>query len=313
MARNRFPSIAFAAVLLAAAGSAARADEQQKIFSGPQKGEKLPPLKVKGVYDREAGKQLDYVKLAGGKPTVLIFLHKRTRPAAAVIRAVMRFCAGTKQPDNLFAAAVMLTDDATKTENWLKIPNVRKAVGGGGKNVHVGISPDGQEGPGAYGLNRNVTLTILVASKGKVTANFALVQPGAQADVLKVVKQIVAITGDKMPKLADLVPMRYAGKKKGKRRRKKRPAGRPIDGELAGLLRAVIQKDNKPADVDKAVKKLEAYLKKKPQAKQQVGDIARRIINAGRLEMYGTPRAREYMKKWAKEYGKPRKKPKTKD
>jgi len=40
----------------------------------------------------------------------------------------------------------------------------------------TGISPDGEEGPGSYGLNRKMTLTILVANKGKVTANFALVQ-----------------------------------------------------------------------------------------------------------------------------------------
>ena len=43
--------------------------------------------------------------------------------------------------------------------------------------VPVGVSVDGLEGPGSYGLNRNVTLTVLVGKAGRVRANFALVQP----------------------------------------------------------------------------------------------------------------------------------------
>ena len=43
--------------------------------------------------------------------------------------------------------------------------------------VLKGISPDGREGPGSYGLNRNVAQTILIAKDGKVLHNFAFTQP----------------------------------------------------------------------------------------------------------------------------------------
>ena len=47
------------------------------------------------------------------------------------------------------------------------------------------ISLDGIEGPGNYGLNRKVTLTLLVAKGTKVVANFAIVQPN-ETDAPKV-------------------------------------------------------------------------------------------------------------------------------
>jgi hypothetical protein len=42
---------------------------------------------------------------------------------------------------------------------------------------------------------------------------------------------------------------------------------------------------------------------KDPAAKADVGAIANRIIDAGKLADYGTPTAQEYLKKWAREYG----------
>ena len=50
------------------------------------------------------------------------------------------------------------------------------------ENVLVGISPDGREGPGSYGLNRNVAQTVLIAKDGKVLHNFAFTQPMVYAD-----------------------------------------------------------------------------------------------------------------------------------
>ncbi len=279
--------------VIAVAGNTAFA-EDEKIFSGPQVGEKLPPLKVKGVFGTDADKMLDYANIAGEKPTLLIFMHKLTRPSAGVMRTLLNFT-GKKKPKAMFSGLVYLTADGTAGEKQLKRA---QGVFKNRKNARVGISPDGAEGPGAYGLNRNMTLTILVANKGKVTANFALVQPSVQADVMKVIAAVVKQTGDKMPKLADLAPQRYAGKKRKKKRKK--PAGRGIDAELSGLLRAVINKDAKPDDVDEAVKNLESYYKKHPKARQQVATIARRIVDAKRLENYGTKRSQEYLAKWAK-------------
>ena len=44
--------------------------------------------------------------------------------------------------------------------------------------------------PGAYGLNRNVAVTVLVATDRVVSANFALVQPSLEVDAPKIFKSI---------------------------------------------------------------------------------------------------------------------------
>ena len=48
--------------------------------------------------------------------------------------------------------------------------------------VLKGISPDGREGPGSYGLNRNVAQTVIIAKDGKVLHNFAFTQPMLYTD-----------------------------------------------------------------------------------------------------------------------------------
>ena len=50
----------------------------------------------------------------------------------------------------------------------------------------MGVSVDGAEGPGAWGLNREVAMTVVVGKDGKATANFALVQPSVQSDGPKI-------------------------------------------------------------------------------------------------------------------------------
>src|SRR4051794_32184727 len=76
-----------AAFLLCATCRAA----DDKVFSGPQPGEKLPAFTTLGVYDDKEGKELDLIKEADGKPTLLIFLHKVERPSAAVVRALTNY------------------------------------------------------------------------------------------------------------------------------------------------------------------------------------------------------------------------------
>ena len=64
---------------------------------------------------------------------------------------------------------------------------------------------EGKEGPGSYGLNRNVTLTILVGKEGKVTANFALVQPSTQADLPKILEEVAKVAGGPVAKAEHLI------------------------------------------------------------------------------------------------------------
>jgi len=261
---------------------------QEKVFSGPLVGEKLKPFKVRGVFDDDAGKDLDFVTKAGGKPIVLVFVHDANRPSIGLTRVLMSY-ALTRAKDGLASGTVWLADDATEAEATLK--RMRHALA---KDAPIGISPDGKEGPGAYGLNRNVTLTILVAKDSKVTANFALVQPSIQADLPKILKEIVAVAGGDVPKLEDLPEL--------KEMMKTRPT-KEVDPKIPMLMRAVIQLKASREDVDKAAAEVEKYVKDNEAARKEVGRISKTVVEGGKLENYGTATAQEYLKKWAKEYG----------
>jgi hypothetical protein len=274
----------------------AAADEKE--LSGPQVGEKLPSFKVKGVY-AAAGKELDFVKQAAGKPTLLVFVHDANRPSIGLTRVLMNY-ALTRSKDGLNSGVVWLAKDTTEAEGTLK--KIRHAMA---EKAPTGISVDGEEGPGSYGLNRKMTLTILVANKGKVTANFALVQPSMEPDLPKVLKAIVKEVGGKEPKLSDL-PGAVA----------KRPDAKGRDEKLPNLLRAVIQLKATDKEVDKAAAAVEAHIKTNEAAKKEVGRITRTIVGAGKVENYGTKKAQEYIRRWAKKYGgeaKAKEKEKAKD
>lgn len=274
--------------VLALAGLA-RAEDP---ISGPQVGEKLPPFKVRGALEPHEGKDIDFVETAKGKPLVLVFVHDVNRQSIGMTRVLTSYTK-SRAKDGLTTGVVWLSDDATEAENQIK--KIKHALAEG---VPVGVSPDGREGPGKYGLNRKVTLTILVGNKGKVTANFALVQPSLQADLPKILEAVVKEVGGKVPKLEDIEGMPKAPKEAPKQ-----------DPNLRGLLVPVIKRDATPEEVEKAAKALEEYLAKNEATKAEVGRICNTIIDAGKLADYGTPKAQEFLKKWAKEYGAKKEKP----
>jgi hypothetical protein len=255
--------------------------------------EKLPSFRVRGVLGNIGGKEVDFVKMAGGKPIVLVFVHDVNRPSIGMTRILTDYTVG-RAKDGLTTGVVLLDDDATEAENTLK--RISHALTPG---APTGVSLDGREGPGSLGLNRNVTLTILVAKEGKVTANFALVQPSVQADLPKILKAIVGVVGGTAPKIEELAGMREM----------RRPAANEPDPRLRGLIRPVIQRDATPEAVDKAAAAVEEYIKKNETARGDVGRIASTIVESGKLSNYGTERAQEYLRKWAKEYGAAKDKP----
>jgi hypothetical protein len=259
------------------------AEKTEEIFSGPQVGEKLVDFEVQGVLGDLAGKKFNPVKDAGEKPLLLIFVHEVTRPSIGLTRTLGDY-ATKLGSDKLSAAVVFLTDDATETENFLK--RAMHAM----PKVPLGISPDGQEGPGAYGLNRKVSLTILVGKEGKTLANFALVQPSLAVDAPKIAKALHAALGeDKTPTLAEL----------GAGREMAAPNAAP---DLRPILAPVIRKTATPEEVDAAAKAAEAAAAKDPAVRKAIGDVTRRIITAGVLENYGTAEAQVWLKKWSEEF-----------
>ena len=249
------------------------------VFSGPQIGEKLPPLKVKGVYGSHVDQDVDLIDTAGDKPVLIFFIHERTRPAFGLMRSIMQY-AGNRKSDGLLSATVFLTGDATATLKWLNV--VERYFP---PNVEIGISPDGQEGPGAYGLNRNVTVTALVGKGGKVTANFALVQPSVQADGPKILKAIVeAIGSGEVPDIASLAGARYQDAPQ----RNMTPEDDP---NLRPLLRDLLNKEASAEQVAAAAKKVEEYVAKHKAAAQQLGRITNTVVNSDRFETYGDSRS----------------------
>lgn len=270
--------------VVSSSGSA-RADEE--VFSGPQAGEKVTPFKVLGVLGEHAGKEVDYVKDAGGKPTVIIFVHEVTRPAAALMRVLTSY-GKSRAKDGLRTYVVWLDADRTRAEEFLK-----RAERSLNLPVPVGISLDGAEGPGAYGLNRKVSLTILVANDNKVSANFALVQPSL-TDSPKIVEAVTRVAGGKPPTLDELNKLAFPGRPA----QPARPAAGIKDPQLVGLLRGVIRPDAKPDQVKEAAAEVEKYVGEDKARQQTLGDAARLIEKAG----YGSDPAREQIKLWAKKY-----------
>jgi hypothetical protein len=174
--------------LLAALG--ARADDP--VFSGPQPGEVLTPFKAQAFSGPRAGLEVELPGEFAGKPTVLIFVHEITRPALQLIRPVDRFAARWAA-QGLNCRIVWLAADRAQAEQYLE--RARNSLD---LKSPVVIALGGIEGPGNYGLNRNVTLTILVADAGKVTANFAIVQPNA-TDAPRVLAAVARLVGQPAP------------------------------------------------------------------------------------------------------------------
>ncbi len=291
--------ILLSAVLVVLSSQFSQADDP--VFSGPQAGEKLIPFEYKGVFGDLAGKKIDLVKRAEKKSVALIFVHARTRPAFGLTNLVMKFAA-TRSKAGLEAGVVFLTDDPTSTESWLRL--VEKHFP---KGPTYGLSLDGVEGPGAYGLNRNVTLTILVGKEGKVTDNFALVQPSIQADGPKILKAIVDVSGGgKVPSVEELAGPRYRGQdsrdKPSSDQPSTRKSPRRSDAKLTSLLRSLINKQASRDDVSRTAAEIDKYIEKNEAARKDLARIAGTVVNSGRLSNYGTAPAQEKLKEWATKF-----------
>ncbi len=153
-------------------------NREQTIFSGPQPKEKLPSLTAIAINGDTKGKTIDFITKADKKPLVLIFQNEK--PLG--LRGLVGFTRLIAQINNMakqqISVHVLFLGDSpdTLTQQANKIvPHIPD-------NVLLGVSPDGREGPGNYGLNRNVAQTILTVKDRKVLHNFALAQPMLSPD-----------------------------------------------------------------------------------------------------------------------------------
>lgn len=287
-------AITFATVALTASPCVVLAQEvttSEPIYSGPQNGEPVAPFAFRLALGPLAGKELDVVGDAEDHPIVLIFLHNINRQSIALTRILSRFTK-SRAADGLATAVILLDEDVTQGEANLK--RIQHALTAG---VPTGVSLDGREGPGSYGLNRSVQLTILVAKEKKVTANYALVQPSLQADLPRIVASIVEQVGGPEPDLQSLLAQEPAMLRSDEPKR-----GDSESVDVRSLVRPLIQKDATDEQVDTAAEAIVAQVEKKPAIRREIGRIASTIVRSGKLSNYGTPRAQEYLQKWSESY-----------
>ena len=262
---------------------------QETVFSGPQIKERLIPFQVQGLTEPDLGKQVDYVTNAKGKPLLLVFVHDVNRQSISLVRLLTAYSA-KRLGDGLQTGVVMLHEDANEAEkNFQRMKHALNA------ETPTGVSLEGREGPGSYGLNRWVTLTILVGQDDRVMANYALVQPSLQVDLPKIVKSITEVIGGTVPTMEELIgkeTMRVMpGDKKG-------AAAVP---DVSGLVRPLIQKKATDEELTQIAEKIEKAMEADEAVRSEIYRIATTITGSGKLTDYGTAKAQEYLKKWAKE------------
>jgi hypothetical protein len=268
----------------------ARLAAQEPVFSGPQIKEPLVPFQVRSLTEPDVGKQVDYVTNAKGKPLLLVFVHDVNRQSISMVRILTAYSA-KRLADGLHTGVIMLHEDANEAEkNFQRMKHALNA------ETPTGVSLEGREGPGSYGLNRLVTLTILIARDDKVTANYALVQPSLQVDLPKIVKSITEVVGGTVPTMEELIGKEAMRAMQGD---KKGAAALP---DVSGLVRPLIQKKATDDEVTQIAEKIEKAMKADEAVRREIYRIATTISGSGKLTDYGTAKAQEYLAKWAKEH-----------
>ncbi len=260
---------------------------QEPDYSGPQIKEPLVPFQVRSLTEPDLGKQVDYVTNAKGKPLLLVFVHDVNRQSISMVRILTAYSA-KRLGDGLQTGVVMLHEDANEAEkNFQRMKHALNA------ETPTGVSLEGREGPGSYGLNRLVTLTILIARDDKVAANFALVQPSLQVDLPKIVKSITEVVGGTVPTMEELI---------GKEAMRAMQGDKKGATDVSGLVRPLIQKKATDDEVTQVADKIEKAMKADEAVRREIYRIATTISGSGKLTDYGTAKAQEYLTKWAKEH-----------
>ncbi len=263
---------------------AATAAESTPIYSGPIAGEAVPELKVWALQN-ESEELIQLIPPTNSEvPALVIFVHERTRPGFAVLRGVAKFAEQLNQ--QLDASIVFLTNDVMETRQWA---NAAKAALPAG--VRLTVSPDGQEGPGAWGLNRNVTLTVVISKSGQVLNNFAIVQPSANSDLANITQAMATAAGVAVPTAETIAT--WIGQPAMNRNAENNEVN------IRPLLAPVIQLKATAESVAAAAEKVEARAAMDEPFRIAVGAACRRIFEAGKLEEYGTTEAQRHLKFWA--------------
>jgi hypothetical protein len=177
--------LALLAVALLGAASARASD----VESGPDKGKKVPALKVYDVTGLHEGKSVDYAGLRKGKVTVYALLRadKFDRPMNRFLKTLDGKV--DKDFEGVYVVAVWLTDDEEKTKVFL--PRVQTSV----SYAQTALTCfKGTDGPKGWGINTDAHLTVVLAAKGKVVRKWGY-RSVNETDVPAVVKALKKARG----------------------------------------------------------------------------------------------------------------------
>ena len=170
---------------------------QNTIYSGPQPGEPLPSFAALAVNGPHAGREFDFIEEYGDSPILLIFAHYIDRNVYRILWPCDRYAA-ERASAGLRTLYVFLAPDKLSGER--RMAQVVKSLS---LEVPVAVSLEGLEGPGAYGLNKEAGVTVLVAKNRKVVSNITLIQPGL-VDSPKIMDEVAKLVGGHVPSPEEL-------------------------------------------------------------------------------------------------------------
>ncbi len=198
---------------------------QEELFSGPQPGEALSPFKVLQVLTPEEVEEVDLAEPTDEESTtVVMFMHKLSEPAIGLMMTI-EWYAG--QQEGLNDHYVMLTDDISEStlhaKRWAQRPFFSESP--------MSISVDGLEGPGRYGLNRNVDMTVLVAKDNQVVSNFTINGPN-NTDAPEILAAIADAIDEPAPSFEEVRDeLRAERQRQREMRRRENPNRRETESE----------------------------------------------------------------------------------
>ena len=170
---------------------------QDTLFSGPQPGEPLLPFKVLAVNGPDSGREVDYISRYGDSPLLLVFAHYIDRNVYRILWPCDRYAA-ERASAGLKTLYVYLAPEKVAGER--RMAQVVKSLS---LEVPAAVSLDGEEGPGAYALNKQAAVTVIVAKDRKVVANVTLVQPGL-TDSPRIIAEVAKLVGGHIPTAEEL-------------------------------------------------------------------------------------------------------------
>lgn len=265
-------------------------DAAEGPFSGPQPGEKATAFKVLAIGGPSAGQERFPMRNDATNPVALVFVHGIERSLVPLLRSIDTY--GASNVTRLRTELVFLHPDRLSGEQ-----RIQAAAGSLRLQAAVGLSLDGTEGPGNYGLNKDCLMTVLGIRSNVVVTNFALVQPGI-ADAPRIIAALALLCGDTNPPSAEvLLAAADRGRMAPERGRTNRPAGKdpfpgavPTDERLQGLLRRFIRPTTDNATADAILAEVKEYIGKDPELRKQAADGWTRVLHFG--DRYGTEYSR---------------------